>query len=170
MWHTIRNFFVEFPQTTSSHATERTLPISKTTCTFASIHQRTNMYIKPSRAIRYLYTLLGFISLLLGIIGIFVPLLPTTPFLLLTAALFFRGSPKCYDYLLNHPLLGTYIQNFRLHRAIPLSAKIIAITLIWTTLLYCAFTLTQHWGLRLLHIALATGISVYLLSFKTLKR
>lgn len=73
--------------------------------------------------------ILGTVSLALGIIGIFLPLLPTTPFLLLTAALYFRGSPRLYQWLLNHKCLGPYIRNFRENKAIPLRAKIISLLL-----------------------------------------
>ena len=80
--------------------------------------------------------ILGTVSLALGIIGIFLPLLPTTPFLLLTAALYFRGSPRLYQWLLNHKCLGPYIRNFRENRAIPLRAKVVSIALMWGTMLY----------------------------------
>ena len=70
-----------------------------------------------------LYIVLGSISLALGILGIFLPLLPTTPFLLLTAALYFKGSPRLYNWLLNHRHFGPYIRNFRENKAIPLRAK-----------------------------------------------
>ena len=68
--------------------------------------------------------LLGILSLVLGVIGIFLPVLPTTPFLLLSATLFLRSSQKLYDWLLSHPYLGEYIRNFKEHRAIPLRVKI----------------------------------------------
>lgn len=70
-----------------------------------------------------LYIALGTLSLALGILGIFLPLLPTTPFLLLTAALYFKSSPRLYNWLLNHKHLGPYIRNFRENKAIPLRAK-----------------------------------------------
>ena len=78
-----------------------------------------------------LYIALGTLSLALGILGIFLPLLPTTPFLLLTAALYFKSSPRLYNWLLNHKHLGPYIRNFRENKAIPLRAKIISISLMW---------------------------------------
>ena len=85
--------------------------------------------------------ILGTVSLTLGIIGIFLPLLPTTPFLLLTAALYFRGSPRLYQWLLNHKCLGPYIRSFRENKAIPLRAKIISLLLMWGTMVYCIFFL-----------------------------
>ena len=65
-----------------------------------------------------LYIALGTLSLALGILGIFLPLLPTTPFLLLTAALYFKSSPRLYNWLLNQKHLGPYIRNFRENKAI----------------------------------------------------
>ncbi len=82
---------------------------------------------------------LGTIALVLGVIGIFVPLLPTTPFLLLAAALWVRSSPRLYAWLLSHRVFGQYIRDYREHRAVPLSVKIISLTLMWTTMLYCIF-------------------------------
>ena len=79
---------------------------------------------------KYLLIILGSLSLALGVIGIFLPVLPTTPFLLLSAALYVRSSEKLYQWLINQKYLGTYIRNFREHHAIPLRAKIISITMI----------------------------------------
>ena len=62
---------------------------------------------------RYLLMVLGSVALALGVAGIFLPLLPTTPFLLLAAALYFRSSPQLYEWLLSHKHLGPYIRNFR---------------------------------------------------------
>ena len=91
-----------------------------------------------------LYIALGTLSLALGILGIFLPLLPTTPFLLLTAALYFKSSPRLYNWLLNHKHLGPYIRNFRENKAIPLRAKIISISLMWITMLYCVFFIIPY--------------------------
>ena len=82
---------------------------------------------------RILLTILGLISLGLGILGAFLPVLPTTPLLLLAAALFLRSNKRLYDWLMNHPRLGTYISNFMEHKSIPLRVKIVSITLLWLT-------------------------------------
>ena len=118
--------------------------------------------------IKALLITLGSLSLVLGIIGIFLPILPTTPFLLLSAALFFRSSPRLYNWLLNQKYLGTYIRNFREHRAIPLRAKIVSVSMVWITLSYCVIT-TETTIPRLLFILLAIGITWHILSYKTLK-
>lgn len=119
---------------------------------------------------KILYIILGSISLVLGIIGVFLPLLPTTPFLLLAAAAYFKGSPKLYEWLLNHKYLGPYIRNFRENKAIPLRAKIISVALVWITILYCMFFVVEPFWLKILLGCIAIGVSYHILSFKTLKK
>lgn len=116
-----------------------------------------------------LYILFGTLSLILGIIGVFLPLLPTTPFLLLTAALYVRSSPRLYHWLLHQKYLGNYIRNFRENKAIPLRAKIISISLIWITILNCIFFIAPYWWLKILLLLIAIGTCYHILSFKTLK-
>lgn len=88
--------------------------------------------------------ILGCAAFVLGVVGIFVPLLPTTPFLLLAAALWVRSSPRLYEWLLAHRCFGGYIRNFRENRAIPLRAKVVSIALMWGTMLYCIFGLLER--------------------------
>lgn len=118
---------------------------------------------------RVFWIVLGSVSLALGVIGIFVPLLPTTPFLLLSAAAYFRGSPRLYNWLLDHKYFGTYIRNIREEHAIPLRAKIISITVMWLTIGHCVLLLGIPVWLRILLIAIAAGVTVHILSYKTLK-
>jgi uncharacterized membrane protein YbaN (DUF454 family) len=115
------------------------------------------------------FTILGLISLGLGVLGAFLPVLPTTPLLLLSAALFLRGNKRLYNWLMNHPKLGPYITNFMKHKSIPLRIKVVSITMLWATLLYCAIFVTEHWALRVLFIAIAIGVTLHILSYKTLK-
>ncbi len=117
------------------------------------------------------FIFLGALSLLLGLVGIFVPLLPTTPFLLLTAALWVRSSPRLYAWLLSHRRLGTYIRNFRENRAIPLHAKILSVALLWASMLYCIFAVVDEWWWAQLGLlAVAAGVTWHILSFATLRR
>ena len=117
---------------------------------------------------KYLLAGIGLISLCLGVVGIFLPVLPTTPFLLLSAALFLKSSRPLYDWLMNHPELGTYISSFMVHKAIPLRIKIISVSMVWITLLNCAVFVADHWAFRLFFIALAAAITAHILSYKTL--
>lgn len=114
-------------------------------------------------------TILGLISLGLGILGAFLPVLPTTPLLLLAAALFLRSNERLYRWLMNHPKLGTYISGFMKHRAIPMRVKIVAVTALWISLICCAVFVTDHWALRLLFIAIAVGVTIHILSYRTLR-
>lgn len=116
---------------------------------------------------KYIYLIIGSLSLVLGIAGIFLPVLPTTPFLLLAAALFFRSSPRAYAWLLNHRYLGPYIRNFREDKSIPLRVKVIAITLLWITAIHCIVFVFNHWLLKGIMLAVAVGVTLYILSFKT---
>ena len=117
----------------------------------------------------WILTFLGIISLTLGIMGAFIPVLPTTPFLLLSAALFLRGNKRLYKWLLNHPRMGTYISNFVHHKAIPLRVKIVSIATLWATLLYCAIYVASNWALSSLFIVIALCVTIHILHYKTLK-
>lgn len=118
---------------------------------------------------KYILAFLGSLSLALGVLGIFLPVLPTTPFLLLTAALYVRSSARLYDWLMSHRHLGPYIKNFRENKAIPLRVKVVSVSLVWATLLYCALFVAWVWWMRLLFIAIATCVTVHILHYKTLK-
>jgi uncharacterized membrane protein YbaN (DUF454 family) len=118
---------------------------------------------------RILLTVLGLISLGLGILGIFLPVLPTTPLLLLAAWLFLRGNRGLYDWLMNHPKFGNYIRNFTVHKSIPLHVKIISVSMIWITLLNCAIFVAEHWAFRAFFVLLAIAITLHILSYKTMR-
>lgn len=129
------------------------------------------------RGLRYLCRMktllaaLGAFALALGVIGIFVPLLPTTPFLLLAAALWVRSSPRLYGWLLSHRRLGGYIRDFREKRAIPLRAKVLSLGLMWASMLYCVFAVVDAWPwAQASLLAVAAGITWHILSFATLRR
>jgi uncharacterized membrane protein YbaN (DUF454 family) len=121
--------------------------------------------------VKKLFIILGSLSLGLGVLGIFVPLLPTTPLLLLSAALYFKGSPRLYEWLINHPRLGEYIRNFREHRAIPLRAKIVSVSMVALTIGYCVVAVVDDWWwAQVLMTLLAVAIIWHILSFATLRR
>ncbi|MBR5844807.1 MAG: YbaN family protein [Rikenellaceae bacterium] len=119
---------------------------------------------------KIVFIIIGSIAFALGIIGIFLPLLPTTPLLLLAAALYFRSSPRLYEWLLNHPYFGRYIRNFRESRAIPLHAKIVSVSLLWLTMGYCIVAVVEPLWLRIVLGVLAVAITIHILSFKTLRK
>lgn len=117
--------------------------------------------------LKAIFVILGCISLGLGIAGIFLPLLPTTPFLLLSATLFAHSSSRLYNWLLNHRIFGSYIRSFRDERAIARSIKILIICCIWiTTLLNMLIFVPQKLWLHLLLVGISIGVSLHILNFK----
>lgn len=117
------------------------------------------------------FIILGSFCFALGIIGIFLPILPTTPLLLLSAYLFARSSEKLYNWLINHRIFGEYIRNFREDKSIALSHKIISVVTLWLFMLYSIFfVVNEKWYLQVLLASIAIGVTAYILSFKTRKR
>ncbi len=120
--------------------------------------------------VRYLFIVLGIISLGLGALGVVLPVLPTTPFLLLAAALFIRGSEKYYNWLMNHRLFGPFISDYINHKSVPLTSKVIALIMLWTTILSTVIFFINALWLRILLLGIATAVSVHILQLKTKKR
>ena len=117
---------------------------------------------------KYLLIIVGCLSLGLGVIGMFLPVLPTTPFLLLSAGCFLRSSKSLYDWLLNHKYFGEYIKDFIEHRARSKKIKITIITTLWVTILVSVILVDLTW-VKILLILIAIGVSVHILHFKTKK-
>ena len=120
---------------------------------------------------KIVYAVLGWLSLVLGVLGIFLPLLPTTPFLLLSAALFAKSSDKLYNWLMEHEVFGKIIRTYREGNSIQLKVKIGAVTLFWCTILISVFTVTSDkWWLQLILISFAIGATVYVFTQKPSKK
>lgn len=98
----------------------------------------------------------GTLSLILGITGIFIPGLPTTPFLLITAGFYVRSSEKLYRTLISNKFLGSYIVNFQRYKGLTLASKLYAISTMWVMIIIstCFFIPSVHTKL----IIIGTGI------------
>ena len=120
------------------------------------------------RFVRVALIVAGTISTALGILGIFVPILPTTPFLLLAAACYSRSSQKFYDWLLNNKYFGNYIRNYRERKAIPLKVKILTLALLWATIGCSVAFAVEILFVRVLLIMIAIGVSIHIFSLQTL--
>ncbi len=119
-----------------------------------------------TRARRLLLTTAGVVCVGLAVAGVFLPLLPTTPLLLLAAACFTRSSPRLERWLMEHPTLGCYIRDYREGRGMPLRAKVSALALLWGTIALSAYLVAIFW-VQLVLLAVAVGVSTHLLMIKT---
>ncbi len=110
---------------------------------------------------------IGWLSVLLGVIGIFLPVLPTTPFLLLAAACFVRSSRRFYLWLVNHTHLGPWIRDYLEGKGIPLKGKVYAIGLMWASIGLSCYLVPMPWA-RAFMLTSAVLVTLYILRQKTL--
>ena len=122
--------------------------------------------------VRHLLTAAGVVCVALALIGIVLPLLPTTPFLLLAAACFARSSPRLDDWLHHNRLFGPYLRAYRDGHGTPLRVKVSIISLLWISITLSAiFAIPSRlWALRLALVAIALLVSIHVLRIKTRER
>ncbi len=109
----------------------------------------------------------GTLFTVLGIIGVFIPILPTTPFLLLAALLYSNSSERFLHWLVNNPLCGDYIRNYREGKGMPLKQKIMTIVLLWITIGASAIFFVDLFWLKALLFGIALGVTIHLVRIKT---
>ena len=124
----------------------------------------------PSRTRKALLVVAGVASVALATIGIVVPLLPTTPLLLLAAACFIRSSDRLYEWLINHRLFGSYVRNYREHRAATWQTKAFTLILLWIVVGYSGIVVFNSWIVRVILLAIAVAVTVHVLSLGTMPR
>ena len=118
---------------------------------------------------RWILLSVGSLSLGLGIVGMFLPVIPTTPFLLLAAACYARSSERFYSWLLNNRWFGTHIKNYREGKGILLKIKVLVLVLLWSAIGYSIFLFPFLW-VRILLILVAIGVTLHILYIRTLKQ
>ena len=119
-------------------------------------------------AVKIILIISGSLFLFLAFLGIFLPLLPTTPFLLLASACYVRSSDRLYEWLINNKLFGTYIRNYTEGRGIPLRGKIIGVGVLWASLLFSIYSF-ENYLIEIVLFLLGVSISVVILRMKTLR-
>ncbi len=120
-----------------------------------------------TRIVKTIFLGLGTISLGLAVLGIFLPLVPTTPLVLLSAALYAKGSDKMYQWLIDHKWFGPQIKQYQSGNGIPRKAKVMAITMTWAGLLFSAYLISaKPWLLAIIYFV-GVGITAYMLSLPT---
>jgi uncharacterized membrane protein YbaN (DUF454 family) len=118
---------------------------------------------------KFLYLVSGILLVIIGVIGIFLPVLPTTIFLILASACFVKGSPKANEWLRNHKILGIYLKNYQDKTGLTVKAKTFNISFLWLMILTSAYFFTHELYIRILLIAIAIGVTIHLLMVKTKK-
>ena len=118
---------------------------------------------------RILLVVSGTLFVALGILGMFLPVLPTTPFLLLAAICYARSSKRFYHWLLTNRWFGEYIRNYREGSGIPLKQKVLTISLLWLTIGYAAWFVVSPWWVKLILFGIAVGVTTHLIRIKTFK-
>jgi len=122
-----------------------------------------------NRTKRIIFISLGIFFVVLGIIGIFIPVLPTTPFLILAAALFARSSQRFYTWLLSNRLFGKILRDYRSGKGIPIKVKVYLLVLLWLTLALSAYFSWHIIYIPLILLFVGIGVTIHIMMIKTNK-
>jgi len=117
--------------------------------------------------VRALFFVAGTVSLAVGTIGIVLPILPTTPLLLLALACYCRSSKRMTKWVLTNKYFGSYIRRYKEGKGIPIKTKIIALATLWITISYSAFFIVNIWIVQLILFAIATAVSIHIIRLPT---
>lgn len=121
----------------------------------------------PGKLKRNFFTIAGTISAGIGGIGVFVPILPTTPFLLLAALCYMRGSKRFYNALLGNRFVGSYIGNYLEGRGMFLKMKVWTLFLLWAAIICTVVLLTDSLTVKIILAAALIGVTIHILLIKT---
>ncbi|MBB3220830.1 YbaN family protein [Pseudoduganella umbonata] len=123
-----------------------------------------------NRPMKFLLKVIGVIAVVLAVLGAFLPLLPTTPFLLLASACFARSSVRAHNWLRTNPLFGKYLRDWEDGRGLPLRGKVVILLFMWGSMGY-SFTRVAHIpALVALLAAIGLGVTIFLLRFVPTRR
>ena len=125
---------------------------------------------KPSKLKKSLFVVAGTIFLALGCIGIVLPILPTTPFLLLSAACYYKGSERMHRWILNNRWFGNYIRNYKEGKGLPFKTKVFTLAMLWLVIGYSAFFVVNLFVFQVVLFAIAFGVSLHLITLPTLRQ
>jgi len=111
---------------------------------------------------RYLVIILGWLSVVLGVVGIFLPLLPTTPFILLAAWCFSRSSPLFHNWLVSHPKLGPIVDTWSNGEGLPIKVRNRIIIIMWASMILSMLLIAKLWSALLLGL-IGASVTVYIM-------
>jgi len=124
----------------------------------------------PNRLKKAFFIVAGTICLGLGAVGVFLPILPTTPFLLLSAACYYKGSDRMHRWLLNNRWFGSYIRNYKEGKGISLVGKISTLLLLWITIGYTTLFLLNITIIQIILIAIAVAVTAHVIALPTFRK
>lgn len=128
---------------------------------------RTVRHVRGRRWTRPLWSLAGGVFLGLGALGVPLPVLPTTPFLLLSAACFLRGSPRVHAWMMTNRYFGSYLAEYRAGMGVPARTKAGAIALLWAGIGTSAALFVGSWPVRGVLLVIAVTVTTHILMIRT---
>ena len=126
------------------------------------------VHISNKPIVRWSLMFAGTVFVGIGILGMFLPLLPTTVFFLMAAWCYARSSRRFYDWLHHNRIFGKYLKNYREGKGISRSSKISTIVILWSGILYSIFV-TQSTVIHLVLLAIAVGVTIHIITIPTYK-
>ncbi|MCW8802587.1 MAG: YbaN family protein [Candidatus Bathyarchaeota archaeon] len=120
-----------------------------------------------NRLFRSLFFIAGTITLVLGAVGVVLPILPTTPFLLISLACYLKSSERMTHWMLNNNYFGTYIRNYKEGKGIPMKTKLFAISILWITIAFSGIVLVPIFVVQMILFIVATAVTVHLVRLPT---
>ena len=123
----------------------------------------------PNSIKRMLFVLVGTLFLAIGFVGIIIPVLPTTPLLLLAAACYLRGSERLHRWMIENRIFGEFIRDYTEGRGIKPRQKVITLAFLWMTIPFSALYLVEYLLVRILLFLIATAVSVHVLALPSMR-
>jgi uncharacterized membrane protein YbaN (DUF454 family) len=118
---------------------------------------------------KFLFITIGIIFVIIGVIGIFLPLLPTTVFLIIASYFFMKSSPELNERLLNNKYLGEYIRNYKEKKGMPIKSKISSIFILWTSILISSYFLIDSKTVIVILLIVAIGVTIHIATLESIK-
>lgn len=122
-----------------------------------------------SRLVRWLFIALGSLLVGIGILGIFLPLLPSTVFFLMALGCYGKSSPSAYRWMTTNRLFGKHLREYREEKGATMATKIVSLATLWIGIGASEYFIDNLW-IRLLLIAIAAGVSAHLILLRTIRR
>lgn len=119
------------------------------------------------RHVRALWNAAGTFFLAVGMIGVPLPFLPTTPFLILAAACYMRGSPRMHRWMLTNRYFGAYLKSYIEGKGLPVKTKVVSIATLWAVILFSALVVTESVIVRAVLLVVGIGVTIHLAALKT---